>query len=125
MFKTVLVATCASAVFAVTAAPASATGIFIGDFKKFEGDPQYDAFVRGYLEGLVEGEISGVTLETRARGGGIKEIRAFCIKLDDHYEVDQSLSDVRAYLAAHPETPDDWTVSTVMAAILVQRYPCR
>jgi len=124
MCKIVLAAALASAVLSMSPAPASATGISVGDFKKFEGDPQYDAFVRGYLEGLVEGEIVGVTLETRARGGGFKEARAFCIKLDDHYEVDQSLTDVRAYLVAHPETPDDWTIGTVMAAILAQRYPC-
>ena len=124
MWKLLRAGMLVAAILAISAGSASATGIFIADFKKFAGDPQYDAFVRGYLEGLVEGEITGAALETKTRGGGINEVRAFCIKPDDHYEVDQSLTDVRTYLAAHPETPDNWTVGTVMASILVQRYPC-
>jgi len=125
MKRWVFVTLLATVMLAVSSMPARATGIFVGDFRRFEADPKYSPFVEGYIEGLIEGIIVGLAMETRARAGDGTDIKALCLDPSDHYKAKDAVQDVRRYLSAHPETPDNWTVGTVMALILAERYRCR
>jgi hypothetical protein len=112
-----------AALFMAPAAPANATGIFVRDFQRFESDPQYDAFVHGYMEGLVEGTLVGNLAEAKARSSNA--VKSICIDPSSRYGADDALRDVRGYLAAHPETPGNWTVGTVLAITMAKQYPCK